>query len=105
MLRERIGATGYVKSARTAGRDWEDVLNQPVLVARGAIYDAIRASLGARPATGIVAGLAVGLQDALSQEQWRALARSGTSHLMAISGMHIGMFGAIAAWLAGRVQR
>ncbi|HQR48067.1 MAG TPA: DNA internalization-related competence protein ComEC/Rec2, partial [Steroidobacteraceae bacterium] len=33
------------------------------------------------------------------------LARSGTSHLMAISGMHIGMFAAVAAWLAAAVQR
>jgi competence protein ComEC len=105
MLRERIGATGYVRKAGSAGRSWRDVLEEPVLVARGGIHDAIRAALGDRPATGIVAGLAVGLQDALSQEQWRALARSGTSHLMAISGMHIGMVGAIAAWVAARVQQ
>ena len=105
MLRERIGATGYIRAARSDGRAWRDVLAEPVLVARGEIYDAIRTALGERPATGIVAGLAVGLQDALSQEQWRALARSGTSHLMAISGMHIGMVGAIAAWVAARLQR
>ena len=105
LLREGIGATGYIKAARREGRGWLEVLRRPVLVARGEIYDAIRVALGERPATGIVAGLAVGLQDALSQEQWRALARSGTSHLMAISGMHIGMLGAVAAWAAGRVQR
>jgi competence protein ComEC len=105
MLREGIGATGYVRKATREGRNGKDVLQQPVLVARGAIHDAIRRSLGDRPATGIVAGLAVGLQDALSQEQWRALARSGTSHLMAISGMHIGMLAAIAAWAAARAQR
>ncbi len=105
LLREGIGATGYIRTARREGRRAIDVLRRPVLVARGEIYDAIRAALGERPATGIVAGLAVGLQDALSQEQWRALARSGTSHLMAISGMHIGMLGAVAAWVAVRVQR
>jgi competence protein ComEC len=105
MLREGIGATGYVRAARNDGRDWRDVARHPVLVARGAAYDAIRDSLGDRPATGIVAGLAVGLQDALSREQWRDLARSGTSHLMAISGMHIGMLAAIAAWIAMRAAR
>ncbi len=105
MLREGIGATGYVRQGRSLGREWRDALARPMLVARGAIYDAIRTGLGERPATGIVAGLAVGLQDALSQQQWRELARSGTSHLMAISGMHIGMVGAIAAWLAARLQR
>ncbi len=105
LLRDGIGASGYVKSAATEGRDWRDIAQSPVLTARGAIAEAIRGALGARPATGIVAGLAVGLQDALSREQWRELARSGTSHLMAISGMHIGMFSTVTAWLALRVQR
>lgn len=105
MLREGIGATGYLRAASSEGRGVRDVLRRPVLVARGAAYDAIRSALGPRPATGIVAGLSVGLQDALDTNQWRELARSGTSHLMAISGMHIGMLGVIGAWLAGRVQR
>jgi competence protein ComEC len=105
MLREGIGATGYVRTARSEGRGGRDVARHPVLVARGVAYDAIRDALGDRPATGIVAGLAVGLQDALSREQWRDLARSGTSHLMAISGMHIGMLAAMAAWIAMRVAR
>lgn len=105
MLREGIGATGYVRSATSEGRTRVDAWRRPVLVARGRAHDAIRAALGERPATGIVAGLSVGLQDALSPEQWRALARSGTSHLMAISGMHIGMLAALAAWLGAAVQR
>jgi competence protein ComEC len=105
LMREGIGATGYVRSATRAGRDLRDVLRAPVLVARDAIAGRIRAALGERPATGIIAGLSVGLQDALSAEQWRQLARSGTSHLMAISGMHIGVFAVMAAWLASRLQR
>jgi competence protein ComEC len=105
LLRDRVGATGYVRNARSEGRRPWDVLRRPVLVARGEVYDAIREALGERPATGIVAGLSVGLQDALSREQWQALARSGTSHLMAISGMHIGMQAAAAAWVAKRIAR
>jgi competence protein ComEC len=105
MLRDGTGASGYVKTATSAGRNWQELVRSPVLAARGAIADTIRGALGDRPATGIIAGLAVGLQDALSREQWRELARSGTSHLMAISGMHIGMFATVAAWLTLRVQR
>ena len=105
LLREGIGATGYVRTAVRSGRHWDDVVRAPVLVARDRIAASIRAALGERPATGIVAGLSVGLQDALSPGQWRELARSGTSHLMAISGMHIGMFAVIAGWVAARVQR
>ena len=105
MLREGIGATGYVRRAVSEGRDWRDVLRRPVLVMRGHVADAIRSELGDRPAAGIVAGLSVGLQDALSPEQWRTLARSGTSHLMAISGMHVGMLAVIGGWLASCAQR
>jgi len=105
LLREGVGATGYVRTARSIGRGRHDVVRFPVLVARDAIAAAIREALGERPAAGIVAGLSVGLQDALSAGQWRELARSGTSHLMAISGMHIGMFAVVAAWLTAAIQR
>lgn len=105
MLRENIGATGYVRSLEGQGRGWRDVARRPMLVARDEVHAATRRALGERPATGIVAGLSVGLQDALSPAQWRELARSGTSHLMAISGTHIGMLAALAAWLAAGVQR
>jgi competence protein ComEC len=105
LLREGIGATGYVRAATRNGRELRDVLRSPVLVARDEIALSIRAALGERPATGIVAGLSVGLQDALGAEQWRQLARTGTSHLMAISGMHIGMFAIVAAWVAAGLQK
>jgi len=105
MLREGIGATGYVRRAARLDGGARDPLRFPVLVLRDAIHDAIREALGQRPATGIVAGLAVGLQDALSPQQWHELSRSGTSHLMAISGMHVGMFALVGAWIAARVQR
>lgn len=105
LLREGVGATGYVRAARRIGRDTRALLRSPVLVVRDGIAQAIHTALGERPATGIVVGLSVGLQDALSAEQWRQLARSGTSHLMAISGMHIGLFALVAAWVAARIQR
>lgn len=105
MLRSGIGATGYVREATRLGRTTADVMRFPVLVVRDQVHRAISDALGERPATGIVAGLAVGLQDALSTEQWRALARSGTSHLMAISGLHVGLFAIVAGGLVARLQR
>jgi competence protein ComEC len=48
---------------------------------------------------GVVRGLAVGDQQAISSEAWRVFARTGTSHLMAISGFHIGMVAVVFAWL------
>ena len=83
-----------------------DVARFPVLVARDAISrgDSRRArrAAGHRHRRGPV-GRAAGR--ARAPAQWRELARSGTSHLMAISGMHIGMFALVAGWLTARVQR
>lgn len=104
MLRDDVGASGYVRGGRRLGRDPSARWRHGVLLARGAVADAIRDEIGDRPAAGIVAGLAVGLQEALSREQWLVLARSGTSHLMAISGLHIGMVGALGAWLGAALQ-
>jgi competence protein ComEC len=105
MLRERIGASGYVRTGRSLGRGTDAAWRHPVLLARARVHEVVRDVLHERPAAGIVSGLAVGLQDALSRDQWRTLARSGTSHLMAISGLHIAMVAAMAAWAGGRVQR
>jgi competence protein ComEC len=105
MLRDGIGASGYVRHGERRGRAAGAWRQSSVLLARAAVADRIRATLEGRPSAGIVAGLAVGLQDAVSREQWLVLSRSGTSHLMAISGLHIAMVAAVFAWLGGGLQR
>ena len=105
MLRDHVGASGYVRTGERLGRAANAAFMYPVLLARAHVAAAIRDALGERPSAGIIAGLAVGLQDALSREQWLQLARSGTSHLMAISGLHIAMVASVFGWLGGRWQR
>lgn len=51
----------------------------------------------ARSHAGIVIALAIGVQDAITEPDWERLRRTGTNHLMAISGLHIG---SVAAWAA-----
>jgi competence protein ComEC len=105
MLRSGVGASGYVRHGERLGLPSTGPFHYPVLRARARIALLIGGALEGRPAAGIVAGLSVGLQDALSREQWQVLARSGTSHLMAISGLHIAMVGAVFAWLGAALQR
>ncbi len=51
--------------------------------------------------SGVMRALLFADRQDISAEQWQAFANSGTSHLMAISGMHIGMvFGGV--WLLTR---
>lgn len=47
-----------------------------------------------------LAALLVGKQELLSSDDWRILQATGTSHLLAISGLHVGMVSGFVYWLA-----
>lgn len=48
---------------------------------------------------GLISALAVGIRDNIDESSWRVLRRTGTAHLVAISGLHIGMVAAIAYFI------
>jgi competence protein ComEC len=104
LFREGIGATGYVRSdagnTRLAAPAGSFVLRM-----RAWIAQRIELAIGKGQATAIIKGLAVGDTQAIAPEQWRVFAATGTTHLMAISGMHIGMVAMLAAWCGGRLAR
>lgn len=52
-----------------------------------------------RRIAGVLAGLSVGDQAAISREDWVVLQRTGTAHLVSISGTHVALLGVLAAWL------
>jgi competence protein ComEC len=100
LLERGIGATGYV---RQRGEQKQLGLRNSFLdyveKAREAVRDRIQAQLGATPAAGILAALAVGDQRAISAEEWRLFNRTGVTHLMSISGLHVTLVSGLAAWL------
>lgn len=56
------------------------------------------------PATaGIISALAIGSRSGISQQQWQVLRNTGTSHLVAISGLHIGLVAAVMYFLLLRL--
>ena len=100
LLERGIGATGYVRhkgvqkliGTRNGILDW-------VERAREAVRDRFESQLGATPAAGILIALAVGDQRAISSEEWRLFNRTGVTHLMSISGLHVTLVSGLAAWL------
>ncbi len=95
-----IHAVGYVRSAGAA-RD------QP-RAAAGPCVDALRARISARIAAALPAGdtatpllqaLAVGDQRGLGETHWQVLRATGIGHLIAISGLHVGLAGIAGAAL------
>ena len=90
LLRERIGAVGYVVSGTrnrlldTQARDVSERLRQRAV-------DRIVAVVDDAGHAAVLAAISVGARHLITSEQWQRYARTGTSHLMAISGLHVGL--------------
>lgn len=48
---------------------------------------------------GVIAALTLGDRDMLDREQLEAFARSGVMHIMAVSGLHVGMISMALSWM------
>lgn len=107
LLARNVRATGYVSAqshaTRLAGR--ARGVGVSVNRWRAALRARIDAVLGDAPHRGIVVALAIGAQDQVSAEDWQLMRSTGTSHLVAISGLHIGFVAGLAGWLAGALWR
>ncbi len=106
LLERGVGATGYVRprtSPVLLGKrnSWSDRIE----IVRETVRDRFKRVLGETPASGILAALAVGDQRAISAEEWRLFSRTGVTHLMSISGLHVTMVSGLFAWLAGWLWR
>ncbi len=102
LFRRATSATGYVVSGAAnrrlgaSGRTGLDAWRQR-------LSRAIAMHLQDRPAAALIAALAVGDRSAMSREQWRVLAATGTAHLMAISGLHVGLVAGLVYFLVARI--
>ena len=99
LYQQGIDATGYVRQSEMNRR-----LQRPPFYSidriRQALSQQIDVITAQRQASGktiiapgmaLVKALAIGDKSSLSTQQWRTLSNTGTSHLMAISGLHIGL--------------
>src|SRR6185295_2222043 len=106
LLERGLGATGYVRprtspmllGSRNSFSDRTEII-------REAVRDRFKRVLGETPASGILAALAVGDQRAISAEEWRLFSRTGVTHLMSISGLHVTLVSGLFAWLASWLWR
>jgi competence protein ComEC len=89
LLRQGIGATGYVVDGEAARRlDGRDAPS-PIERLRARIAAGIAAAMPAGPSVAVLQGLSVGLRGTVPDELWEAFATTGVAHLMAISGLHV----------------
>lgn len=101
-LAHGIDATGYVYHDHAARLAPAGAGLGPL---RARIAGAVHRALPASPWSGLVAGLAVGDRSGVSPAQWQTLRATGTSHLLAISGLHLGLVAALVFLLANLIAR
>ena len=108
LLERGVGATGYVRSSK---KEFPQKLGERnsfldrVEKLRESVRDRFKRVLGETPAGGILAALAVGDQRSISAEEWRLFNRTGVTHLMSISGLHVTLISGLFAWLASFLWR
>ncbi len=96
LLQKNIRATGYVREKAGQTRvGWSGRPLDGIQRLRDHISTRIAQALDSHPQAGAIAALAVGDQNAIPHENWRVYNRTGTSHLMSISGLHITLFAAL----------
>jgi len=107
LLQQGLRATGYVhpeglnaRSDLFAGRAGDYVQR-----AREQVRLRIVAALGDAPYAGVIVALAIGDQRAVPETQWTVFNRTGVSHLISISGLHVTVFAAFAGGIAYALAR
>lgn len=88
-----ILATGYVRKGGS-DRQLEELVYRPGYIVerlRGNIRARIDRAVGGQDYAGILRALAIGDDDAIGPEQWQVFLKTGTNHLISISGLHITM--------------
>ena len=104
MLQQNIRATGQIRHAQ---------LLQALVWHPAYLVDRLRlllrqrmlATLQQRPYAGLVVALSIGDQSGIPQQQWQVFARTGLTHLVSISGLHVTLVAGLVAMLAGRCWR
>ncbi len=91
LYQKGLRATGYVRQ-NPGNQRLPDLDDQYTLHRlRQFLHHAIQDVLPDAASAGIITALAIGLRSDISREQWQLLTVTGTSHLVAISGLHIGL--------------
>lgn len=107
LLEQGVRATGYVRPRGEAARvdAFAGTPRAWIERTRERLRDRIRAAVPEGRHVGVLVALAIGDQRAIAQEDWVVFNRTGVAHLVSISGLHVTMIAALAAWVAAWLWR
>ncbi|MDT8452382.1 MAG: DNA internalization-related competence protein ComEC/Rec2 [Gammaproteobacteria bacterium] len=102
LYQQHIHATGYIRKSEQ-NRKLADVGVFSLDALRQQLSADIQQTLQGKELVGLITALAVGDRSPISDAHWDTLIRTGTNHLMAISGLHIGLAAAFGFWVVRRL--
>lgn len=111
LLEQGVRATGYVRPDDK--RLHKNLRRDPFVYGVGSVIDRMRsglrdrilAALPEKAYAGILVALVIGEQRAISSSDWTLFTRTGVSHLISISGLHITMIAGMAAFVSAALWR
>lgn len=108
LLEQGVRATGYVRAAGDGNRrlaPWVAGPGYAIERVRGLLRTRILSTLEGQPYAGVIVALVIGDQRGIGQDDWDVFTRTGVSHLVSISGLHVTMLAGLAAWLTSFLWR
>lgn len=100
LFRQGVRATGYVRARPLPQRVASEGAAEFNLAGeRQWLEDQIRQRIADQSLAGMIVALANGNRNYLSDDQWQRLRVTGTNHLVAISGLHIGLVAGLIYFL------
>ncbi len=103
LFEQGVKATGHVRRG-----DWLERLDPGpgrywLARWREGLGDHLARVLGEAPALGLVRALTIGDRSGLDRDDWEVLTATGTNHLIAISGLHVGLVAGAVFFLVRRL--
>lgn len=100
-----IGATGYVRRSSLNRQLARGVVSCPLIAVRRHLASGVESVSEPDWPLRYLLALSVGAQHRLTADDWGLLRRTGTVHLMAISGLHIGLVAGLMLFVGRMLGR
>lgn len=99
LFRQGIRAKGYVRKTVDNRKLGEGGVAFSLQRWRQSIREKIDQALPGQMAAGLVSALVIGERSGIERDQWEVFTRTGTNHLIAISGLHVGIVAGLVFFL------
>ncbi len=98
LFQQGVQATGYVRKDQQ-NRMLDEQISASIVSLRQDMRTRLLAQLESSLSTGLILALSLGDRSEITPHQWEVLRQTGTGHLLAISGLHIGLIATLGFWL------